>query len=232
MKIIEKQSPNQNERKDGMKPFMLILHYTGTKTAEEADAVYMTPERVSPHYMIERDGGIIKYVDEDKRSWHAGKSSWAGYTDINSASIGIEVVNGGHEFGLEDFNDRQTGGLIELIRSIRSRWIIADHNILAHSDIAPGRKIDPGEKFPWRRLQEAGIGLMPEMTTLAGQLDTKIELYAALRDWGYDYTDDLELIIREFRRHYMPESFNDPVDDRYLYGALYSLIAQKKLTLS
>lgn len=230
MKIIEKISPNQNERKDGMKPSMIILHYTGTKTSEEADIIYMTPDKVSPHYMLDRDGKITKYVDEDKRSWHAGLSSWNGIKDVNSASIGIEVVNGGHENGLEEFNADQIETLIELLKDIRSRWNIADHNILGHSDIAPGRKIDPGEKFPWHKLHEAGLGLMPRANHSSGELDTKIELFSALKSWGYDYTDDLDLMITEFRRHYMPESFGKNISDQQVYAALYSLLEQKNLT--
>ena len=190
----------------------------------------MTPDRVSPHYMIDMDATITKYVEEDKRSWHAGLSSWAGQKDMNSASIGIEVVNGGHESGLPVFPDAQISGLIELIKDIRSRWSIADHNILGHSDIAPGRKIDPGEHFPWQKLCNAGIGLMPKSIHTSGEIDTPIELFSALRTWGYDYTDDLDLMMREFRRHYLSDDFNAPLDERKLYPAVYSLIEQKKLT--
>ncbi len=230
MNIIEKQSPNQNERKDGMKPSMLILHYTGTRTAEEANAVYMTPDQVSPHYMVDVDGTITSYVDEAMRSWHAGKSSWDGETDINSASIGIEIVNGGHENGLPDFPAEQIDALIALIKDIRSRWDIADHLILGHSDIAPGRKIDPGEHFPWRVLHEAGIGLMPRLSHSSGEIDTPVELFSALMQWGYDYTDDFDLMVQEFRRHYLPESFNQQVNEEVLYAAINSLIEQKNLT--
>lgn len=231
MKIVTKISPNQNERANGQTPSVLILHYTGTKTAQEADEVYMTPDRVSPHYMIDRDATITRYVDEEKRSWHAGLSSWAGQKDINSTSIGIEVVNGGHEAGLPDFPDVQIAGLIELINDIRSRWAIADHDVLGHSDIAPGRKIDPGEKFPWTKLHQAGIGLMPrDGASWAGEIDTKIELFAALRQWGYDYTDNLDQMIHEFRRHYLSHTFDEAYDERKVYAAINSLIEQKKLT--
>lgn len=230
MRLTEKTSPNQNERKDGIKPFMLILHYTGTKSAEEADAIYMTLDKVSPHYMIDINSNITKYVDEEKRSWHAGLSSWDGYQDINSTSIGIEVVNAGHEGGLPGFPDIQVSGLIELIQGIRSRWDIPDHYILGHSDIAPGRKIDPGEKFPWQKLAEAGIGLMPRNNLSSGDIDTKIEFFSSLKEWGYDYTDDLDLIINEFRRHYLPENFGQRIEDQILHAAIYSLFEQKKLT--
>lgn len=230
MNIIKKQSPNQNERKDGMKPSMLILHYTGTKTSEEADAIYMTPDMVSPHYMVDIDGTITSYAKESMRSWHAGKSSWNGINDINSASIGIEVVNGGHENNLPDFEAVQIEALIKLIRDIRSRWNIADHNILGHSDIAPGRKVDPGEHFPWAVLSEAGIGLMPRLSHSSGEVDTPIELFSALKQWGYDYIDDFDLMVLEFSRHYLPEDFGKEIDEQKLYAAINSLIEQKDLT--
>lgn len=220
MTLIRKNSPNRNERKNGVKPTMLVLHYTGTQTAQEADTIYMTPDCVSPHYMIDRDGSIIHYVDEAKRSWHAGHASWGGDRDINSTSIGIEVVNGGHEFGLEEFPSVQIEKLIELIGGIRSRWDIPNARVLGHSDIAPGRKIDPGEKFPWSRLCEAGIGLMPKG---AGVLS--VPLAQALGGFGYDYTDDLDLLKLEFSRHYLPHLFGKATDAQ-IENALASLIAQ------
>lgn len=228
--MIEKPSPNFNERKGVTAPYLLILHYTGTRTAEEADAIYMTTDHVSPHYMIDRDGTITKYVDEKNRAWHAGASSWNGFTDINSASIGIEIVNGGHENEFEDFPDIQIDKLIALIKEIRLRWPIPDCNILGHSDVAPGRKIDPGEKFPWSKLQEAGVGLMPQPGYPVSQIDTPVELFAALKEWGYDYTEDLDVLVTEFRRHYLPESFGTKIEDEIVYSAITSLLDQKKLT--
>jgi len=225
--MIVKQSPNCNHRQGFTAPRFIILHYTGT-TAEEADHIYMSPDQVSPHYMIDENGIITRYVDETMRAWHAGKASWDGITDVNSASIGIEVVNGGHEKNLPAFPDIQIDRLIGLIKDIRSRWNIADHDILGHSDIAPGRKIDPGECFPWGALAEAGIGMMPDNTELTGELDTQIELFAALKNWGYDYTDDLEVLVTEFRRHYIPQDFDQPVDMRKIYSAMYSLQEKKK----
>lgn len=225
-----KNSPNQNDRKGYEKPVMLILHYTGTKSAAEADQVYMTPEQVAPHYMIDKDGSITKYMEETARAWHAGQSSWDGIKDINSASIGIEVVNGGHEFGLEEFPEIQIQKLIELVTDIRSRHDIPDHYILGHSDIAPGRKADPGEKFPWGRLHQAGIGLIPQLGASSGQVDTTVELFASLREFGYDYTDDFDLIRREFVRHYLPDLFGQTIDDEILCKAIYSLSFQKNLT--
>ena len=225
MKIIRKNSPNQNERKNLARPCILILHYTGTKTMEEADQIYMTPDQVSPHYMIDRDGSILQYVDEDKRSWHAGKSSWDGFTDINSASIGIEIVNGGHEFGLEPFSDVQIKYLIDLIKNILLRWDIPAHYILGHSDIAPGRKIDPGEHFPWGYLHKNGIGLMPDAGTTASR-----ELPDLFRAFGYDYANDLALLKTEFCRHYMADKMGSATETE-IANALQSLINQKLTAL-
>ena len=225
--MITKDSPNHNERNGFDAPRFIILHYTGT-THAEADRVYMTPDQVSPHYMIDTDGSVTQYVDETKRAWHAGKSSWDGIIDINSASIGIEIVNGGHDAGLPEFPRAQMDAVVSLIRDIRSRWNINDADILGHSDIAPGRKIDPGENFPWGFLSENGIGLMPDKTDLSGELDTMIELYAALKAWGYDYTDDIDVMITEFRRHYLPDTFGQRIDDAQIYCAVYSLQNKRK----
>lgn len=219
--IIEKKSPNQNDRKDGMRPTMLILHYTGTKTEDEADEIYMMPDRVSPHYMINAQGRITQYVEEQKRSWHAGQSSWDGITDINSASVGIEIVNGGHEFGLEDFPEQQIEFLIALINRIKSRWNIPDHYILGHSDVAPGRKIDPGEKFPWKKLNAAGIGLMPQE---GATLD--VSLADGLKKFGYDYTNDTDILKTEFCRHYLYDRY-DQASEEDVTQALASLLSQK-----
>lgn len=227
MKMQIKNSPNHNARKILNAPYMLILHYTGTQTAVEADEIYMTPDKVSAHYMLDRDGSITKYIDEDRRAWHAGQSSWAGISDINSASIGIEIVNRGHEFGLEDFPDAQIGALIELIRDIRSRWVIPNYLILGHSDVAPGRKIDPGEKFPWAKLHAAGIGLMPDPALAGNIADDARELTAILRQYGYDYTDDDAAIIDEFRRHYLYDSYGNDIVYENLRMAAISLLNQK-----
>lgn len=224
--MIEKPSPNFNKRKGVDAPYMLILHYTGTKTAEEADAIYMTPDHVSPHYMIDRDGSITKYVDEENRAWHAGASSWDDRKDINSTSIGIEIVNGGHEYGLEEFPDIQISKLIDMIKDIRTRWHIPDHYILAHSDISPGRKIDPGENFPWTLLRENGVGLMPDMRARPDPDDHR-ELVSILKNIGYDYTDNASIIIEEFRRHYMPETFGLDMDYERLRRAALSILNQK-----
>src|ERR1044071_1347313 len=153
-------SPNHDERKDGRTPDMILLHYTGMQTGEAALARLTSAEsKVSSHYVVFEDGRIVQCVPEARRAWHAGVSSWAGETDINSCSIGVEIVNPGHEFGYRDFPRRQVAAVISLCKSILTRrGPMSPDRILAHSDVAPSRKQDPGEKFPWGLLSETGIG--------------------------------------------------------------------------
>jgi N-acetylmuramoyl-L-alanine amidase len=139
---------------------MLVLHYTGMRTADEAVARLCDPEaQVSAHYVVDEDGAILRLVAEERRAWHAGKGAWQGETDCNAASIGIEIVNPGHEFGYRDFPEVQIDAVISLINDIRTRWTIPDARIIGHSDLAPERKQDPGERFPWKRLAAIGHGL-------------------------------------------------------------------------
>jgi N-acetylmuramoyl-L-alanine amidase len=160
--IIPAPSPNFNERQHPLD--MLVLHYTGMQTGEAALARLQEDKdpRVSAHYMVEEDGRIFALVPEEKRAWHAGRSSWRGREDLNSRSIGIEIVNPGHEWGYRPFTEPQLNSVLDLCKSILSRWPIPQHNIVAHSDIAPDRKEDPGELFPWKRFAEAGVGLWPD----------------------------------------------------------------------
>lgn len=212
MKIIPCPSPNFDERADNQKPSMIIIHYTGTQTADEARDIFVSPVAVgeyglvSPHYMIGEHSEIYKLVDEDKRAWHAGRASWGDCTDINSASIGIEIWNTGHEYNLEEFIPEQIDALIQLINDIRTRWAIPDKNILGHSDVAPGRKLDPGEKFPWSKLAKTGIGMMPKISKeIKSDSD---DFFDKLRSYGYTYTDDNQILLTEFRRHFLPHLLN------------------------
>ncbi len=157
--MIAAPSPNFNERK--LPIALIVLHYTGMKDGPAALARMCDPDaQVSAHYMVEEDGRIFQLVDEARRAWHAGVSSWCGETDINSNSIGIEIVNGGHDYGLPDFPAIQIDAVIELVKDIMARHGIGPEGVVGHSDIAPGRKQDPGEKFPWDRLAEAGCALV------------------------------------------------------------------------
>lgn len=143
-------SPNHGERLDVVGPDIILLHYTGMTTADGALSWLCNPEsQVSSHYFVFEDGRVIQMVPETRRAWHAGKSTWAGDQDINSRSIGIEIANQGHPGGLPEFPKKQVDAVIELCRDCGQRWNIAPERVLAHSDVAPIRKVDPGEKFPW-----------------------------------------------------------------------------------
>jgi N-acetylmuramoyl-L-alanine amidase len=160
--IFHRPSPNFGPRKDGARIDMLVLHYTGMVDAAAALARLVDPDaQVSAHYVIDEDGTVIRMVDEAMRAWHAGVSAWRGVDDVNSRSIGIELVNPGHEFGYRDFPAAQIEALIALARDILARHPIPAANVVGHSDVAPVRKMDPGERFPWRALAAAGIGLWP-----------------------------------------------------------------------
>lgn len=156
VKITKLHSPNFGERKDGKVPRYIILHYTATKDTKTAlDDYLMNPAaEVSSHYLIEKDGNILQLVEDEKRAWHAGKSFWEGETDLNSASIGIEIVNLGPP---EVFADEQIESTIALCQILMKKWNIPGQNILGHSDIAPDRKVDPGPLFPWNKLTKLGI---------------------------------------------------------------------------
>lgn len=178
MKVSATPSPNFNDRKHDVD--MLVLHYTGMKTGCAALERMCDPaSEVSAHYMIWENGDIAQLVGEDKRAWHAGVSKWQGDDDLNSRSIGIEIVNGGHDVPLEDgslppFPKEQIASVIALSQQIIERWYIPQTRIVAHSDIAPDRKKDPGELFPWRALADAGIGLYPPKSIAAKRTVTPI----------------------------------------------------------
>jgi N-acetylmuramoyl-L-alanine amidase len=168
IEFIEAPSPNFDART--APPDILVLHYTGMKTGPEALDRLRDPEaKVSSHYMVEEDGRIFRLVPEERRAWHAGVSYWKGARNINGVSIGVEIVNPGHEWGYRPFPDAQIAAVIALIGDIRSRWQIGDDRIVGHSDVAPERKDDPGELFPWKRIAEAGHGLWAEASPAPGE---------------------------------------------------------------
>ena len=196
---------------------MIVLHYTGMRTGDEALARMTDPEaKVSAHYMIEEDGRLYSLVAEERRAWHAGVSFWKGATDINAASIGIELVNPGHEFGYRAFPDAQIEALIELMDDIRSRWTVPESRILGHSDVAPARKTDPGELFPWKRLAQAGHGVWVEPNGAPGAPLAEgdegagvFAMQAGLTRIGYDCTPSGKFdaqtttVVRAFQRHWL-----------------------------
>ncbi|MCH7937487.1 MAG: N-acetylmuramoyl-L-alanine amidase [Proteobacteria bacterium] len=188
---------------------MLVIHYTGMESAEAALARLCDPEsRVSAHYVIGEDGGVTSLVDEKHRAWHAGEAFWCGHTDINGRSVGIELVNPGHEFGYRDFPDAQMVALEGLARDILGRHPIPARNVVGHSDVAPGRKADPGERFDWKRLAAAGVGLWPEGDIGEGDADKVSEMFSS---YGYD-TRDMEAAVFAFQRHFCPETHGSPAD--------------------
>ena len=212
-------SPNFDERKGGRRPDMILLHYTGMQSGDAALKTLTTAaSKVSAHYVVFEDGRIVQCVPEARRAWHAGESSWAGETDINSCSIGIEIVNPGHEFGYPDFPLRQTAAVISLCKSIIiRRGPINGDRILAHSDVAPARKQDPGEKFPWGLLSDSNVGhwvraapLDLEGTSLkpGDRGDAVIRLQRTLRMYGYgitdtgSYDDATQKVVTAFQRHF------------------------------
>ncbi len=207
MKLRERPSPNFDARTGTVD--MLILHYTGMKTAGEAlDRLCDPAAKVSAHYLIDEDGTIWQLVDEAKRAWHAGISSWRGRGDINGASIGIELVNPGHEFGYRPFPESQMAALEQLALEILARHPIPARHVLGHSDVAPQRKQDPGELFDWKRLGRAGIGLWPDFDANVQAPESLAELQAALAAIGYACTAsgaldaETHAVITAFQRHF------------------------------
>jgi N-acetylmuramoyl-L-alanine amidase len=211
-------SPNIDERKDGP-PDMILLHYTGMQTGQAAlERLTTAASKVSAHYVVFEDGRIVQCVPEAMRAWHAGVSSWAGETDINSRSIGVEIVNPGHEFGYADFPLRQIAAVIALCKTILTRrGPLSADRILGHSDVAPSRKQDPGEKFPWELLSESGVGhwVRPAPLDLIGttlkpgdKSEAVTRLQRSFRTYGYGiadngtYDDAMRDVVTAFQRHF------------------------------
>ena len=212
MTPVERPSPNFDDRPSATPIDMLVLHYTGMESAEAALARLCDPaapgaNRVSAHYVIDEDGATLSMVDEAARAWHAGVASWRGEADVNGRSIGIELVNPGHEFGYRDFPEAQMAALEELASDILDRHPIPARNVVGHSDVAPGRKTDPGEKFDWTRLAAAGIGLWPG----DGDSADAVDVPAMLSEYGYDITDEAAAITA-FQRHFYPETLDGRAD--------------------
>lgn len=216
-------SPNVEVRQGYAAPTMLILHYTGMDSAARAVTWLCTSEsRVSCHYLVDERGQITQMVDEGLRAWHAGHSFWRGETDINSASIGIEIHNRGHGQGYPDFPGVQMESVAELCLDILSRNPIPPRNVLAHSDVAPMRKADPGEKFDWKFLHERGIGHWVPPEPLSHETGDLAEMQRLLSEYGYGF-DQTPAVIRAFQRHFRPAKV-DGVADRSSLETLRRLI--------
>lgn len=202
--MLSHPSPNFDERRNGAKPSFIILHYTGMKTAADALTRLCDPSaKVSAHYTIDEDGSVYSHVEEGARAWHAGQSVWRGLTDMNTHSIGIEIVNPGHEWGYRSYPEKQIQSVSDLCLAIMKRHGIPPENVLAHSDIAPSRKEDPGELFPWKSFAEQGVGIWPSEEVG----ETVPDIDAGLIDFGYDSTSTATERLVAFQRRFEPEVF-------------------------
>ncbi len=207
--MIERPSPNFNDRL--LPVSMVVLHYTGIPSAAAAlDRLADPAAEVSAHYVVAEDGVVVRMVDEAKRAWHAGKSYWRGVTDVNSASIGVEIVNPGHEFGYRPFPEPQMVAVEALVGGIVARFPVAPGNVVGHSDIAPARKDDPGELFDWPRLARAGLAdPIPVATIDPGWTD--VGFAAALHRYGYDVTGPAAATVA-FQRRFRPRDIGGRID--------------------
>lgn len=224
MKMIRVTTDHHEDRKGGAKPSLLILHYTDTQTLSEAEDYFTGrrahPEggRVSAHYMIDYDGTVVQYVEEERRAWHAGVSYWGGVRDVNSHSIGIELVNPGRKYGYRPFAAEQMDALAILCRGIMERHGISPHRVLGHSDVAPGRRADPGELFDWKGLARAGCAVWPEpgeedRAAAPDYAENPARWKADLTSLGYDPAARLDDLVTAFRQHFYPESFAESGGD-------------------
>lgn len=225
IEIVPRPSPNFAARPSGQPVDILLMHYTGMRTANEAlDRLCDAKARVSSHYTIDEDGRIYRHVSEEHCAFHAGISYWAGARDINARSIGIEIVNPGHEFGYRAFPDVQIEAVIALSKDILGRHNVPRERVIGHSDVAPARKEDPGELFPWARLAGEGIGLWP------GKAELDCSFEAGLRRFGYGIQPDAEVSFEQavtaFQRHFRPSRVDGVADDeckQILEGLLEAL---------
>jgi N-acetylmuramoyl-L-alanine amidase len=224
-------SPNHGERARGRAPDMIVLHYTGMPDAKDALARLCSPDsKVSAHYFVFEDGRVVQMVPETRRAWHAGESVWLGETDINSCSIGIEIAHPGHDPDYPDFPQAQVAAVASLCRGIIVRRDIPARRVLAHSDVAPGRKRDPGEKFPWAFLHRMGVGhWVPPLPIVEGPDLVKGDrgpvvgtLKSLFAEYGYGVTENDEFdggmhdVVVAFQRHFRQERVDGVVDSSTL----------------
>lgn len=218
--MIDRPSPNFNERL--LPVTMVVVHYTGMESAAAAlDRLADPAAEVSAHYVVAEDGVVVRMVDEANRAWHAGKSWWRGVTDVNSASVGIEIVNPGHEFGYRPFPEPQIAAVETLVGDIVRRHAVTPGNVVGHSDIAPARKDDPGELFDWPRLARAGLSdRIPAARTDPNWTDAGF--MAALARYGYDVADAAAAVVA-FQRHFRPKDLSGAIDGE-CRAILFSLL--------
>lgn len=221
----ERLSPNFNDRT--LPITMLVLHYTEMKPVETALEKLCDPDAgVSAHYLISEEGVVTRLVPEEKRAWHAGASYWRGHKDVNSASVGIELDHPGHALGYREFSEAQFEALVPLVARIVKEYDIPRANVVAHSDVAPARKIDPGELFPWERLAEYGLCLeRPKKLELGDPFDNDGAFYLALERFGYDITDGHKA-VEAFQRRWRPEKIDGEIDGQ-VRAILFQLLLDR-----
>ncbi len=208
--MIEQPSPNFDTRT--LPISLIVLHYTGMPSAADAIARLTDPAaKVSSHYLVDEGGQVLRLVAEENRAWHAGRSRWREIDDVNSASIGIEIVNPGHEFGYRAFPEVQIEALVPLVAEIKDRYAITRGNIVGHSDIAPARKQDPGELFPWARLAKVRLALPRPTKNLIDPEWSDSGFLLALERFGYDVSDKLAAVVA-FQRRFRPELLDGTID--------------------
>ena len=221
----EVPSPNWNERAETIS--MVVLHYTEMESPEAAIARMCDPAaEVSAHYLIKEDGEVVRLVPEEKRAWHAGVSYWRGHTDVNGKSIGIELDHPGHALGYREFSEAQFEALVPLLARMVRRYDIPRANVVGHSDVAPARKIDPGELFPWDRLAEYKLCLpRPEKLELGDPFDNDGAFYLALERFGYDIADGRRA-VEAFQRRWRPEKIDGEIDGQ-VRAILFQLLLDR-----
>ena len=225
MKIISNYSPNHSKKKRRKKDIkFVIIHYTGMQSEIESIKRLKDPQyKVSCHYLISRKGKIIQMVREKNIAWHAGKSKWKKFKNLNYYSIGIELVNKGHRFGYQNFSHQQISSLITLCKKLKKKYLIKKENFLGHSDIAPLRKADPGEKFPWEKLSKFNIGkwyvnVNSEIKTIPKKMEKLF--FKNLQKFGYRYFSTTKknlknkMIVKAFQRHYLPNRITGKIDQK------------------
>lgn len=210
--IVERPSPNFGPRRGGAQPDLVVLHYTGMETAAAAlDRLTDPASEVSAHYLIDLDGTVVRLVPEEMRAWHAGVARWGTITDVNSHSIGIEIVNPGHELGYPPFSEHQMAALEVLLPDILARHAIAPERVVGHACVAPGRKRDPGEKFDWRRLAQRELTVWLEPERGGGTATDAARFQAAARKFGYQlplsgiWCDATSAVWRAYAMRFLPE---------------------------
>jgi N-acetylmuramoyl-L-alanine amidase len=210
VKFVDAPSPNFDART--LPVSMIVLHYTGMEDGASALARLRDPAaKVSSHYLVEEDGTVMRLVAEEARAWHAGRSHWRGVTDVNSASVGIEIVNPGHDWGYRPFPADQVAAVVRLVAEIKDRHEVTRGNIVGHSDVAPARKRDPGELFPWHELARRRLALPRPTKNLLDPHWTEAGFCLALERFGYDVTDRMAAIMA-FQRRFRPELIDGEID--------------------